>query len=186
MPIVTLPDHQLSKSAARRTKFWIKQLTGVDTSKQDGYAFLGTFHEFEETVEVPENTLFMSYIEDTRASGRVDGRHVTLWIVKDGRLEVEWTTYIDTPRGWALKIRDKVAEHYNQIHPLAALVAPADYEEMRAFVDRVTAGITDVRKGMIAVRDQVGEVPGVSGETRRYLSQVIEAMDRTLGMLGEG
>lgn len=111
MTIITLPDHNLSNSAARRSKHWLKILTSVDATKDNGYAFEGQFASFEATVEVADGTWIMSYVEDVRASGKLDGRDVTLFQVRGTELvEVDgWT--LDGSSGWALKVRDEIAAH---------------------------------------------------------------------------
>ncbi|MEU1813123.1 hypothetical protein [Micromonospora aurantiaca (nom. illeg.)] len=108
MPILTLPHHGLTNSAARRCKHWIKQLDHVDTTQSNGYAFVGTFHNFEATVEAPDGTWFLSYIENASAT-RLNGRAVTVYQVRHAKLvEVEeWD--LDANAGWALKVRDEIA-----------------------------------------------------------------------------
>lgn len=181
MHIIELPDHQLSNSAARRTKFWIKQLAGVDRTKQDGYAFEGEFRRFEETVEVPTGTAFLAYIEDARASGRVDGRYVDLYVVTpDGKLDKARHWYLDAGRGWALKIRDEIADlldatvaeeavqapQHQPVDPAAALAAR---EEMRQGVARHLADLVRIREALFAT-------PGVSDDVRREVTDVIDGL----------
>jgi hypothetical protein len=109
MPIITLPDHQLSRSAASRSTKWMKILTGVDASLADGYAFLGAFANHGDTVEVADNAWVLGYIADVRSSGRLDGRNVTLYQVRGGALAEVDAWYLDASKGWALKVRDEIA-----------------------------------------------------------------------------
>jgi hypothetical protein len=169
--IVQLPDHFLSNSAARRTKFWIKRLTGVDTTKSDGYAFLGTFCRFEETVDVPEGTLFMSYIEDTRASGRVDGRDVQILRAADGGLETVCSWKLDDTRGWALKIRDEVAALFPA--PTVAPLTMPDPAHVRSVRDALVSSL-DVPAGKVSTSSQA------------VLLAVNSAIGLLNQMLGEG
>jgi hypothetical protein len=118
MAIVTLPDHNLSNSAARRSKFWFKILSGVDASKSDGYAFQGAWANLGETVEVPDGAWLMSYIEDVRASGKLDGRNVTLYQVRNGALVQVETWTLGSERGWALHVRDAIAAHMATAEPV--------------------------------------------------------------------
>lgn len=115
--IITLPDHNLSNSAAGRSKHWFKLLTGINTTKSDGFAFLGAFHDFGATVEVPEGTWFLSLIEDVRGSGRIDGRDVVLYRVVDGELTTADSWRLDGNRGWALKVRDQIAQLMHDAQP---------------------------------------------------------------------
>ena len=135
MPIITFPDHQLSASAARRSKFWLKVLTGVDTSKSDGYAFQGTFATYEGTVEVAEGTWVLGYIEDVRSSGRMDGRDVTLYQVRDGALVKVDHWYLDEKPGWALKIRDEIAKY---------LAAGPSVDELLAEREQLLARLAEI------------------------------------------
>ncbi len=171
MPILELPDHELSNSAARRTKHWIKQLTGVDTTKQDGFAFEGQFRDFEETVEVPVGAMFLSYIEDTRGSGRVDGRFVTLWVAREENLEVVQTWTLDAGRGWALKIRDQVAHH------LAAAASEPAATEALAWVPDVPT----VRQMRDTAQTVQRQLDGRFADLDAHLDELIETMNKMLG-----
>lgn len=137
MAIITLPDHQLSNSAARRSKFWMKTLTGVDASKSDGYAFLGEFAQYEATIEVADGTWVLGYIEDVRSSGRMDGRDVTLYQVRSGELTKVEHWYLDANRGWALKIRDEIAS-------LIAAPAAFDIDALLAEREELLARIAEI------------------------------------------
>lgn len=108
MAIVKLPDHGLSNSAARRSKQWIKRLDSVDTSQSNGYAFIGDFARFEATVEVPEGTYFLVYVEQSSAT-RLYGRNVSLLRVQGEELTQVEAWNLDASAGWALKVRDEIA-----------------------------------------------------------------------------
>lgn len=108
--IVKLPDHDLSKAAAARSKHWIKRLTGVDQSQDTGYAFLGQFESFNATVAAEPGTWFLSYVEYRRGSGRLEHRDVELLRVVGGNLDVIEAWRLDSNAGWALKVRDRVAQ----------------------------------------------------------------------------
>lgn len=102
--IVTLPNNGLSRSAEMRSKSWMKRLTGVDAEAGNGYAFLGEFEPFEATVNVPEGTYFLSYVEDVSGSGRMRGRDLTLY-----RVEAEGLKKVDVytapaGKGWAFHV----------------------------------------------------------------------------------
>jgi hypothetical protein len=136
MAIIKLPDHNLSNSAARRSKHWMKILTRVNTAASNGYAFEGQFANFEATIEVGEGTWVMSYIEDVRGSGYMDGRDVTLYQVRDGALSEIESWRLDGKAGWALQCRDAIAAH---------LTAPkTDLDELRAERARLVARIAEI------------------------------------------
>jgi len=107
----------VSEDAWPDTRFrsWAKFVTAVDTSKVNGYAFKGEFVE-DGTVEVeikPQVFLIMT----TNGSRKYQTQHysvVTMDAVGTLALTNIYTT--DEERGWALRIRDKVAA-------LVALVA---------------------------------------------------------------
>lgn len=136
MPIVVLPKHGLTNSAARRCKHWIKQLDRVDTSHSAGYAFVGSFRSFEATVEVPDGTWFLSYIEHSTAT-RLTGRTVTVYQVRGTELvEVdEWE--LDATAGWALKVRDEIAA-------LMAAAAAPDPDALRAERQQLLARLAEI------------------------------------------
>lgn len=110
--IVDLPGDGLSVSKRQYAgaKSWIKILTGVDASKDTGFAFEGSFVRFGETVEVPEGTWFLSYIEDrSSGSGNLRGRDVTLYQVRGGELAEAGSWQPGAGKGWALRCRDDIA-----------------------------------------------------------------------------
>lgn len=137
MTILTLPALQLSRSAEMRSKFWIKHLTSVDTSVGTGFAFSGTFAQFGGTVEVPDGAWFLSYVEDVRSSGRLDGRDVTLYQVRDGELAFVEKWELDGKAGWALKVRDEIAAH------LATTTKP-NPETLLAERDKLLARLAEI------------------------------------------
>ncbi|MER5608240.1 hypothetical protein AB0F93_00520 [Micromonospora tulbaghiae] len=136
MPIVVLPKLGLSSSAARRCKHWIKRLDRVDTSQSNGYAFVGAFLTFEATVECPDGTWFLSYIEDSSAT-RLRGRTVTVFQVRGTELvEVaEWD--LDASAGWALKVRDEIAA-------LMQAAAAPDPDALRAERQQILTRLAEI------------------------------------------
>lgn len=112
--IATLPeDHYTSISSRSRAKSWIKNLDRVDTTKSDGYAFVGQFARFGATVEIPVGSYYLAYEEDVSSAGKLRGRAVYLYRVKaDGEWD-EACFELDESYGWALKVRDKIAEVVN-------------------------------------------------------------------------
>jgi hypothetical protein len=111
--IIDLPDDGLSVSKRQYAgaKSWIKLLTGVDVTKSDGYAFEGTFCRFNETIEVPDGTWFLAYVEDKSSTGRLRDREVTLYRVTDGALNEIAFYRTGFGKGWALRCRDQIAAH---------------------------------------------------------------------------
>lgn len=172
--IFELPDHGLSSSAARRSKHWIKTLTGVDREKQDGYAFLGQFHRFDETVEMPVGTFLLSYVEDVSGS-RLYGRTVTLYRVSAGvtPLQVVQHWDLDSGRGWALKVRDQISDL------IASTPAPVPPPEVLAWTPH-PADVRQAHDVIEAVADQLGEF---SVQVDADLKAVLELFNK---MLGEG
>lgn len=142
--IVGLPGHGLSTSAARRSKWWIKQLVTVDVSKSDGWAFVGYPNAFGATVEVPEGAWFLSYVEDVASTGRLRGRAVTLYQVDGGELVQVQSWGLDAARGWALKVRDQIAGLVNtpddgeSAGPDRLPVAAAVRRDLGRLFDRLT------------------------------------------------
>lgn len=110
--IVTLPDNGLTSiSQENRCKHWIKVLTGVDKSQSSGFAFQGDFARFEDTVELTEGAWLMSFVEDRSGAGRLRSIAVTLYQVRDGEIATVETWELGPQGGWALHVRDKIADH---------------------------------------------------------------------------
>ncbi|MFC6022985.1 hypothetical protein ACFP2T_43400 [Plantactinospora solaniradicis] len=140
MAIVELPDHGLSAGKAARGKHWIKQLDRVNRTVQTGYAFEGTFKKWNETVEVPEGTWFLTFIEDLTGSGRVRDQTVALWRVQNGELTADLRWELDGSPGWALKVRD----------PIADRLEGDDHPELPSVADAFEAWVSDeaTRRGV--------------------------------------
>lgn len=110
--IIDLPHDGLSTSKRRfaGAKSWIKLLTGVDPSKSDGDAFTGGFRNFGATAEVAEGAYFLAYVEDRSSSGTLRQRDVWLYRAEGGTLKLVKYWGLDAGGGWALKVRDEIAE----------------------------------------------------------------------------
>lgn len=95
----------------KRHKNWIKHVTRVNAEKSNGYAFEGNFIRPGSTVELPEGSILLYYYGDGSVKNHtieVEVHKITLEGLED--------TGIGTSRdnrqtgGWALDIRDQVAE----------------------------------------------------------------------------
>jgi hypothetical protein len=99
----------------RRWRKWARWIDQIDQSKSDGYAFVGDFIS-EGTVEVevgqPRLILAMAEIGSARY-------HTACYRVVrldlDGSLEATDIKTDAGNRGWALRIRDQVAEMLNEL-----------------------------------------------------------------------
>jgi hypothetical protein len=170
--IIELPDHNLSNSAARRSKTWFKILTCVDMTKSDGYAFQGNWANFGDTIEVPDGTWLMSYIEDVRSSGRMDGRDVTLYQVRTGELaEVEsWS--LGAERGWALHVRDQIAAHMAKPATVSVEALLAEREQLLARLAEIDAQLPEPEGGTEVDTRHAAQALGVSVRTvQRWAAQ---------------
>lgn len=139
--IVTLPDNGLTSiSQESRCKHWIKILTGVDRSQSNGYAFQGNFAHFESTVELDEGAWVMSFVEDRAGSGRLRSIDVTLYQLRNGDLAIveKWT--LGPQAGWALHVRDKIA-NYMETKPEP--VAP-NVDELLAEREQLLARLAEI------------------------------------------
>ncbi len=94
-----------------RHKNWIKAIDKVDQSKSNGYAFVGNFLKTGSTVELPIGTVLLYFYGD----GSMKNYTVEVEAHKVTSQGLE-PTDISTSRpnrqvsGWALDIRDKLAE----------------------------------------------------------------------------
>jgi hypothetical protein len=148
--IVALPALGLSNSAAARSKHWIKRLTGVDTSKSDGYAFTGSWEKFGATVEVPEGTWFLEYIEDVAGSGRLRGRDVVLYqavtVEGDPAVLKRLGWELGPEAGWALQVRDAIASLVNTAPDEAG--PDTDPEALRAERERLLVRVREIDQAL--------------------------------------
>lgn len=139
--IVTLPDNGLTSiSQNGRCKHWIKILTGVDRSQSNGYAFQGNFAHFESTVELDEGAWVMSFVEDRAGSLQLRSIGVTLYQLRNGDLATveKWT--LGPQAGWALHVRDKIA-NYMETKPEP--VAP-NVDELLAEREQLLARLAEI------------------------------------------
>ncbi|URJ36632.1 hypothetical protein MF625_001051 [Paenibacillus polymyxa] len=105
---------------SKRWKSWAKKMDKVDTSKTNGYAFIGEFVQVNQLIEVHEGDYFLVYEECGSAKNKQP--YARLCHIQDG----EQVTVVEEVSGqdWALKIRDEVAELVNakeEISPLAGI-----------------------------------------------------------------
>ena len=103
--IVDIPE-----AKDRRKKAWRKALCGVDISKTNGYAFEGNFLRCGEKAELPVNSYVLAYDE----AGSTKNWYINIRLFKimaDASLE-EVLDYSGEIRqyGWALAVRDQIAE----------------------------------------------------------------------------
>lgn len=139
--IFTLPDPTTSwsNSLAARSKVWIKRLDGVDRNISTGYAFLGEFRKVGATEEAPVGTFYLVYYEQRRGSRKLDSRDVDLYRVTDDTekplVYVEgW--YAGTEDGWALRVRDEIADLMEK--------ASTDHAKLREERTRLVARIAEI------------------------------------------
>lgn len=87
---------------------WVKEVTGVDTSKSNGYAFEGDFVNYAakgSQVECGDGLYLVCSIEGSRKNQR---KEVAAYRITGEQVEkvTDWVTGND----WALKLRAEVAE----------------------------------------------------------------------------
>ncbi|MEU7591274.1 hypothetical protein AB0A95_33880 [Micromonospora sp. NPDC049230] len=148
--VITLPEHGLSNSAARRNKIWMKLLTAVDLTESNGFAFKGAFKDHGTTVELEEGAWVMSYMEDRRASGRLEWHNVTLYQVRGGTLtEVDDWRIDGDDSGWALQVRDDIHAYMTTpAEPAApAISAPAEPAAAAGVPAPVSPGMLRIAPG---------------------------------------
>jgi len=96
-----------------RFRHWVKRVDSVDQNKTSGYAFAGEFIN-EGTVEV-EIKPSVYLVKTVRGSRKYQTATYNVVVMdQDGNLTLTDIRTTDTERGWALRIRDKVAEMVNQ------------------------------------------------------------------------
>ena len=92
-----------------RFRHWVKQVENVDTEVANGYAFEGKFIN-EGTIEIAvEPAVFL--VKTVRGSRKYQTATYNVVIMDgDGKLSLADIRTTDAKPGWALRIRDKVAE----------------------------------------------------------------------------
>ena len=109
---------------------WVKEVTGVDKSKSNGYAFEGRFvNPISGLSECGDGLYIVCSIEGSR---RHQKKCVAVFEIKDDEVTkvINWVEGND----WALKIRDRVAELLNQ--PKENPLAKYSTEELLAELKR--------------------------------------------------
>ena len=109
---------------------WVKEVTGVDKSKSNGYAFEGRFvNSINGLSECGDGLYIVCSIEGSR---RRHKKCVAVFEIKDD----EVTKVIDWVEGndWALQVRDRVAELLDQ--PKESPLAKYSTEELLAELKR--------------------------------------------------
>jgi hypothetical protein len=110
--------------ADSRWKRWVKFVDRVDTSQSDGFAFVGDFIN-EGTIEVDLPTSRLALVCTTTGSNKYRTSHYqVVWVNPDKSITpVDGLSTNDSKRGWALRLRDKVAALLDQTpddNPLAS------------------------------------------------------------------
>lgn len=108
---------------------WVKEVTGVDKSKSNGYAFEGRFvNPINGLSECGDGLYIVCSIEGSR---RRHKKCVAVFEIKNDKVTkaIDWVEGND----WALKIRDRVAELLNQPkeNPLAKYSTEELLEELK-------------------------------------------------------
>lgn len=87
---------------------WIKRVDSIDKAKENGYCFEGAWIN-DKTIEI-ENKNMVFIVAGTSGSRKYATTHYRVVILKGGKLEATDITADSNDAGWALLIRDKVAE----------------------------------------------------------------------------
>jgi len=133
-----------------RHKSWMKELTSVDATKSNGYAFEGNFLKRGMKAEVKVGTLLLQYDEIGSVKHK-EAEVVVYRVEADG----DCTELLKaTGRSWALDLRDDVAELLKRQVPagddakqakLAELVARKEaLEKELDFVNEQIALLTEI------------------------------------------
>jgi len=123
-----------------RHKCWRKMLTQVDTTKANGYAFVGEWLRAGERAEVEVGSLILCYDE----AGSMKNWYPVVRLLKVGienDLEEIFRWEGNTrERSWALAVRDEIsailAEEQGQQPPEESLLAGFSDEELIAELER--------------------------------------------------
>ena len=135
--IIEVPDKSRHKS-------WMKELTSVDASKTNGYAFDGTFLKRGIKAEVKVGALLLQY--DEYGSVKHKEAEVLVYRVEaDG----DCTELLKaTGRSWALDLRDDVAK-------LMKLQVPAGDDAKTAKLVELVARKAELEKELDFVNEQI-------------------------------
>lgn len=94
---------------SNKFKSWARVITMVDTTKTNGYAFIGGFIPINQLVELKENDFVLTY--DETGSQRNRNYKACLYKIENEEVRLIFEEY---GRDWVLKLRDKSAELINK------------------------------------------------------------------------
>ena len=117
----------------RRKKTWRKELKNVDTTKTNGYAFVGEWLQAGELSELEVGSYILSYDED----GSMKNWTPVIRVHKVMTDQLEEVYRYDGDRrekSWALAVRDEIAELINneeKDNPLASYTTKELEDELK-------------------------------------------------------
>lgn len=120
-----------------RWKKWAKRVDSVDTSKNNGYAFVGEWVEKGTIDEPAQPGLYLTGI--TRGSNKYQTTtYRFIRMDSDGNLHDTGIVDNDETRGWALRVREQVKSLLADIQNLETANPLADFttEQLRAELER--------------------------------------------------
>ena len=88
-------------------KNWAKTITGIDSTKTNGYAFLGDFVPTNRLIEVEDGSLILVYGQT--GSSVLPDVEIELYKVNLGSLDLVYRQDNLNSRSWALEVRDDIA-----------------------------------------------------------------------------
>ena len=118
----------------RRFRAWAKAIDRVDESKADGYAFVGDFVN-SGTVEVEVRPRLFLVMAESGSAKYHYANYVVVKMNADGSLEATDITTDGKSAGWALRIREQVAQALSAlsgevVNPLAEIDSQQLIDEM--------------------------------------------------------
>ena len=105
-----------------RWQSWVKEITGIDRDKKNGYMYEGSFVN-EGTVELDENEHRVFLVASETGSNKYRTMFYQVVELVDGKLVQREELFDDDDKpGWALRMRGGIADLLQAIEPVAATI----------------------------------------------------------------
>jgi len=146
----------------RRFKRWTKTLTGVDTTKDTGYCFLGDFLDTDRLVELEPGTIVLCYGE--HGSVKNHNPEVSLKRLMPNGTWQELYSKTALDKAWALEVRDDIA--YTLDAHTSLIETLPTYEQL----EKLLRAVIDYRVAGANFRHMWSDIVELSPGKRREIS----------------
>lgn len=134
-----------------RWQSWVKEITGIDRSKNNGYMYEGEFVS-EGTVELDENERRVFLVASETGSNKYRTTFYQVVVLENGELECEDLHDDDDKPGWALRMREGISELLGNVSEERTINIPEIL--LKAVFEQLNrSSLEDVQELAISVAD---------------------------------